>query len=38
VSPNPLLDQRTPAEWMHAGRDPELLCEAARRSAAPLLH
>lgn len=38
VSPDPLLDQRTPAEWMHAGRDPELLLEAARRSAAPLLH
>ena len=38
VSPHPLLEQRTPAEWMHAGRDPELLFEAARRSAAPLSH
>ncbi|HEX4966627.1 MAG TPA: hypothetical protein VF173_37805 [Thermoanaerobaculia bacterium] len=38
MSPNPLLDQRTPAEWMRTGRDPELLFEAARRSAAPLAH
>ena len=36
VSPNPLLDQKTPAEWMRARGDTELLLEAARRSAAPL--
>lgn len=36
VSPNPLLNQQTPAEWMRLGGDPAPLYEAARRSSTPL--
>jgi hypothetical protein len=38
VSPQDLLEANTPAAWLRSGRDPELLFEAARRSAAPLAH
>jgi len=34
VSPHPLLDDQTPAEWLSAGRDGELVRQAAQRSAA----
>lgn len=33
VTPQPLLDDKTPAAWMQEGGDPELLFEAARRAA-----
>jgi hypothetical protein len=36
VSPQPLLDEATPAAWMRGRRDPEPLLEAARRAAAAL--
>ena len=35
-TPQPLLDERTPAEWLVAGDDPERLLQAARRAAAQL--
>jgi hypothetical protein len=35
-SPHPLLDNRTPAEWLDEGADTEQLLEAARRDAARL--
>jgi hypothetical protein len=38
VSPQDLLNEETPAAWMRAGREPELLLEAARRSADQLSH
>jgi hypothetical protein len=33
VSPQDLLDDKTPAAWMQQGGDPSLLFEAARRAA-----
>jgi len=36
VSPQDLLEGKTPAAWVQSRREPELLFEAARRSAAPL--
>lgn len=33
VTPQPLLDDKTPAAWMQEGGNPELLFEAARRAA-----
>jgi len=38
VSPQDLLERQTPAAWMQAGREPDRLFEAARRSAAKLAH
>lgn len=38
VSPQDLLNGETPAAWMRARREPELLLEAARRSADKLAH
>jgi hypothetical protein len=38
VSPQDLLNEETPAAWMRARREPELLLEAARRSADKLAH
>lgn len=35
-TPQPLLDERTPAEWLVAGDDPARLLQAARRTAAQL--
>jgi hypothetical protein len=35
-TPQPLLDERTPAEWMVAGEDTARLAHAARRTAAQL--
>lgn len=35
-TPQPLLDERTPAEWLVAGDDPQRLLGAARRAAAQL--
>jgi hypothetical protein len=37
ISPQDHLAGNTPAAWMRAGRDPEILCEAARRAAARLV-
>jgi hypothetical protein len=34
VTPQAVLDGRTPAQWLRAGRDPERVVLAARRSAA----
>jgi nucleoid DNA-binding protein len=36
TTPQALLDNTTPAEWLRAGRDPAILQEAARRSLARL--
>jgi hypothetical protein len=33
VTPQPLLDAKSPAAWMQEGGNPELLFEAARRAA-----
>lgn len=38
VSPQSLLNGETPAAWMRARREPDLLLEAARRSADKLSH
>ncbi|HEV2853631.1 MAG TPA: hypothetical protein VHC97_12585 [Thermoanaerobaculia bacterium] len=38
VSPQDLLNGETPAAWMRARREPEILLEAARRSADKLAH
>jgi hypothetical protein len=35
-TPQPLLDERTPAEWLVAGEDTARLVHAARRTAAQL--
>jgi hypothetical protein len=35
-TPQPLLDDRTPADWLVAGDDPSRLAQAARRAAAQL--
>lgn len=36
VAPQPLLEGRTPAEWLAEARNPELAVEAARRQASKL--
>jgi hypothetical protein len=36
VTPQPLLDDTPPAQWLADGRDPTLAIEAARRTAARL--
>lgn len=36
VSPQDLLEGRTPVEWLRSGRDPALLLKAARRAAGVL--
>lgn len=36
VTPKELLEGKTPAEWLRAGEPPELVQEAARRTAARL--
>jgi hypothetical protein len=38
VSPQDLLEGRTPAAWLHERRDSALLLEAAKRSAGELAH
>jgi hypothetical protein len=36
VSPHPLLDNKAPAAWLKSGRDPDVVRQAARRSAASM--
>lgn len=36
VSPHPLLDGQTPAAWLNAGREPDVVRQAAERSAASM--
>jgi hypothetical protein len=36
VTPQPLLDDTPPAQWLAEGSDPALAIEAARRTAAHL--
>ena len=38
TSPNASLENRTPVDWMRAGRESRQLLEAARRGAARLAH